>query len=296
MQRKKGSSVRQRGFILILVTACLFGLGVVLAKILGEAFNPIVVSWLSLFCGGIVVSLSQLLRHKPLVPHLNRTAWIDVVLLAGVGTALPLVCVVEGMAQTSAITGNFLLQAQGPATLIMAVFLLKEKIFWRQIVGMLLLLIGSLLVIVRDLHGPLQIQGGQGDLLVLVAAVSLGFSYIPSKRLVKHGDALQIIILRLFIGSLILLPFLPFQHYILVVPLTISLVGWLILYIVSNFGLAYIFQQMGLGYLQAWESAALMQTLPLFGTIFALVLLRESLTLLQIIGGIVILLGGFLLM
>src|SRR5579859_7546849 len=103
VKRKKDSSVRQRGFILILLTSCLFGLGVVLAKILGEAFNPIVVSWLSLFCGGIVVSLSQLLRRKPLLPRLDRTAWIDVVLLAGIGTALPLVCVVEGMAQTSAI-------------------------------------------------------------------------------------------------------------------------------------------------------------------------------------------------
>ena len=288
--------MRQRGFILILLTSCLFGLGVVLAKILGEAFNPIVVSWLSLFCGGIVVSLSQFLRRKPLLPRLDRTAWIDVVLLAGIGTALPLVCVVEGMAQTSAITGNFLLQAQGPAALILAVFLLKEKMLWRQIAGMFLLLIGSLLVIVRDLHGPLQIQGGQGDLLVLIAAVSLGFSYIPSKRLVKHGDALQIIILRLFIGSFVLLPFLPFQHYILLVPLTVALVGWLVLYIISNFGLAYIFQQMGLGYLQAWESAALMQTLPLFGTIFALLLLHESLTLLQVIGGCIILLGGFLVM
>ena len=288
--------MRQRGFILILITASLFGLGTVLAKILGEAFNPFVVSWLSLFSGGIVVSLCQMIRRKPLLPRLKRSAWIDALLLGGIGTALPLVCVVQGMAQTSAITGNFLLQAQGPAALIMAMFLLKEKIFWRQVAGMLLLLIGSLLVIVRDFHGPLQIQGGQGDLLVLLAALSLGFSYIPSKRLVKHGDALQIIILRLFIGSFVLLPFLPFQHYILLVPLTAALVGWLILYIISNFGLAYIFQQMGLGILQAWESAALMQTLPLFGTVFALILLHESLTFLQVIGGAIILIGGFLVM
>jgi drug/metabolite transporter (DMT)-like permease len=282
--------------VLILITSSLFGLGTVLAKLLGEAFNPFFVSWLSLFCGGIIVSVSQLLRHKPIWPRLNRVAWIDVILLGSVGTALPLVCVVEGMAQTSAITGNFLLQAQGPAAIILAMLFLKEKMVWRQVAGMALLLIGSLLVIVRDLSGPLRIQGGQGDLLVLLAALGLGFSYIPGKRLVKSGDALQIILLRLFVGSLFLLPFLPFQHFLLLVPLTASLLGWLILYIVTNFGLGYIFQQIGLGLLQAWESAALMQTLPLFGTLCALLLLHESFTPLQMIGGGIILLGGLLVL
>lgn len=289
--------MRRRGFLFISIAAAMFGLGTVLAKLLGEAFNPFFVSWLSLLCGGIVVSASQLVRRKPLLPHLTRTSWIDMLLLASLGTAMPLLCVVTGLAQTSAITGNFLLQSQGLAAIILAVLFLKEKMVWKQVAGMALLIIGSLLVIVRDLHGgSLQIQGGQGDLLVLLAAVGLGFAYIPSKRLVKHGDALQIILLRLFIGSLFLLPFLPFQTTILLVPLTIALIGWLGLYIVTSFGLGYIFQQMGLSLLQAWESAALMQTLPLFGTVFALLLLHESLTPLQIIGGCVILLGGFLVM
>jgi len=275
----------------------MFGLGTVLAKLLGEAFNPFFVSWLSLLCGGFIVAACQLVRRKPLLPQLTRSSWIDMLLLASIGTAMPLLCVVTGMAQTSAITGNFLLQSQGLAAIILAVLFLKEKMVWKQVGGMALLIIGSLLVIVRDLHGgSLQIQGGQGDLLVLLAAVGLGFSYIPSKRLVKYGDALQIILMRLFVGSLFLLPFLPFQTTILLVPLTIALIGWLGLYIVTSFGMGYIFQQMGLGLLQAWESAALMQTLPLFGTVFALLLLHESLTPLQIVGGCVILLGGFLVM
>lgn len=286
--------MRQRGFLFISIASAMFGLGTVLAKILGEAFNPFFVSWLSLLCGGMLVSACQLARRKPLLPRLTRSSWIDLLLLASIGTAMPLLCVVEGMAQASAITGNFLLQAQGPAAIILAMLFLREKMVWKQIAGIALLIIGSLLVIVRDLHGPLQIQGGQGDLLVLLAAVGLGFSYIPSKRLAKYGDALQIILLRLFVGSLLILPFVPFQTYILLVPLTIALIGWLALYIVSSFGLGYLFQQMGLERLQAWESAALMQTLPLFGTAFALLILHESLTPLQIVGGCIVLLGGLL--
>jgi drug/metabolite transporter (DMT)-like permease len=271
----------------------MFGLGTVLAKLLGESFNPFVVSWFSLFCGGLCISAAQLVRRKPLLPRLTRSGWIDLILLGGIGTAMPLLCVIVGLAQTSAITGNFLLQAQGPAAIFLAMLFLKEKMSWRQVAGIALLIVGSLLVIVRDVSGPIQIQGGQGDLLVLLAAFGLGFSYIPSKRLTDQGDPWQIILLRLFVGSVLILPFLPFQTTILLVPLTASLVVVLVIYIITSFGLGYLFQQVGLSLLQAWEAAALMQTLPLFGTAFALLILHESLTPLQMIGGAVILLGGF---
>lgn len=287
--------MRLRGFIFTLITACMFGLGSVLAKVLGEAFNPFFVSWLALLCGGLCVSTCQLIRRKPLLPRMTRTSWFDLLLFASIGTALPLVCVVVGMAQTSAITGSFLLQLQGPAAIFCAMLFLKEKMTWKQVGGIALLLVGSLLVIFHDLHNPFHVMGGQGDLFVVVAALGLGFSYIPGKRLTERGDVWQIILLRLFVGSFLLMPLLAFQTNVLFVSLSWSLIGVLVLYIVTNFGVGYILQQAGLGLLQAWEVAAIMQTLPLFSTIFAMLLLHDSLTLLQIFGGCVILIGGFLL-
>lgn len=288
--------MRLRGYIFTLTTACMFGLGAVLAKVVGEAFNPFFVSWLSLMCGGCCIAACQLLRRKPLLPRMTRAIWIDLLLFASIGTALPLVCVVMGLATTSAITGSFLLQLQGPAAIVCALFFLKEKMAWKQVGGIVLLLVGSLLVILRDLRGPLQVIGGQGDLLVIVAALGIGFSYIPGKRLTEHGDALQIILLRLFTGSFLLLPLLAWQTTMLMAPLSWPLIGALALYIVSNFGVGYFLQQAGLGLLQAWESAAIMQTLPLFSTLFAVLLLHEFLTPLQVVGGGIILLGGLLVL
>lgn len=287
--------MRLRGSLLSLLTACLFGLGAVLAKPLGEAFQPFFVSWLALFGGGLCIAACQLLRRKPLLTRMKRSSWVDMFLFASIGTALPLVCVIVGLPRTGAITGSFLLQLQAPAALLFAVILLKEKIAWKQLAGIVLLMVGSLLVILRDLNGPLQISGNQGDLFVLAAAIAIGFSYIPGKRLTVQGDAFQINLLRLFVGSLVLLPFLPFQTNVLLAPLTWSVIGVLVVYIVANFGMAYILLQVSLDLLQAWEASAIMQTLPLFSTIFAVLLLHESLTLLQLIGGGIILLGGFLI-
>jgi drug/metabolite transporter (DMT)-like permease len=286
--------MRLRGLLFTLTTACLFGLGAVLAKPIGEAFPPFFVSWLALLGGGLCVSACQVLRRKPLLPRMTRGSWGDLLLFASIGTALPLVCIIVGLPQTGAITGSFLLQLQAPAALLFALIFLEEKIVWKQLAGIAVLLVGSLLVILRDLHGPLQIRGGHGDLFVLIAAVGIGFSYIPGKRLSEHGDALQINLLRLFVGSCLLLPFLAVQANVLLVPLSWSLIGVLVLYIVANFGVGYILLQAGLGLLQAWEASAILQTMPLFSTVFALLLLHESLTLLQITGGCIILVGGFL--
>jgi len=288
--------MRLRGLLLTLATSCLFGLGAVLAKILGEGFQPFFVSWLALSGGGLCILICQLLRRKPLLPPaMTRASWIDIFLFASIGTALPLVCIIIGLPQTGAITGSFLLQLQSPATLIFALLFLKERMRGKQLAGMLLLFVGSLLVIWRAPGSSLQFSGGWGALLVIIAAVGIGFSYIPAKRLTKYGDALQMNLLRLLVGSALFLPLLPFQTPVMLAPLTLSLVGALVLYSVANFGLGYIFLQAGIGLLQAWEASAIMQTLPLFSTVFAILLLHESLTLLQIIGGCIILVGGFLL-
>ena len=287
--------MRLRGLLFTLTAACLFGLGAVLAKPLGETFQPFFVSWLALLGGGLCVCACQVLRRKPLLPRMTRASWGDLLLFASIGTALPLVCIIVGLPQTGAITGSFLLQLQAPAALLFALLFLKEKIVWKQLAGIALLLVGSLLVILRGLHGPLQISGDHGDLFVLIAAVGIGFSYIPGKRLSERGDALQINLLRLFVGSCLLLPFfLAFQANALLTPLSWSLIGVLALYIVANFGIGYILLQAGLGLLQAWEASAILQSLPLFSTVFAVLLLHESLAPLQFIGGCVILAGGFL--
>lgn len=287
--------MRLRGFLCMLATACMFGLGAVLAKLLGEAFTPFFVSWLALLGGGLCVLACQLLRRQPLLPRLTRAGWVDMLLSASIGTALPLVCVIVGLPRAGAITGSFLLQLQSLAALGFALLILKEKMTWKQVAGGALLLVGSLLVILRSLHGPLTISGGTGDLFVLAGAVGIGFSYIPGKRLTTFGDTFQINLLRLFAASFFLLPLLAVQANGMIVPFSWTVIGVLIIYIVTNFGLGYVLMQVGLGLLQAWEASAITQALPLFSTIFALLLLHESLTLLQIIGGCIILAGGFLL-
>jgi drug/metabolite transporter (DMT)-like permease len=290
-----------RGIGYAFAASLMFGLGAVLAKVLGGGIDATVVAVLSLAFGGLLLTGSLLLAGTPIYPALlalKRGDWLDIFLLACPGTAIPLLLIVAGFTRTSALEGGFILQLNGVAALIFAVLLLGERIHLKQGIGTLLLLLGSTLVIFKGAQGVNWQSGGLGDLLILLGAIGLGFGFIPAKRLSERINTLSLTAVRLLLGACSLLPVLIFQlstgsHTLLWQP-TPTIWLALAVYVVTNFCLGYLSQQEGLRLLKAWEMAAITQTVPLFSTAFALLLLHDTITLMQIGGGAIALLGGII--
>ncbi len=290
-----------RGIGYAFAASLMFGLGAVLAKLVGSEIDATIVAFLNLAVGGLLLAGCLALSGTSLfrvLPTLKRVDWINLFLLACLGTALPLLLIVTGFARTSALEGGFLLQLNGVAALFFAVLLLRERMRLKQGAGILLLLFGSALVIFKGMQGVAWGSGGLGDLLILAGAVGLGFGFIPAKRLTQRIDTLALTVIRLLLGACILLPIMIFQllvagHSLLWHP-TLTTLWVLPIYIITNFCLGYLSQQEGLGLLKAWEMAAIMQTVPLFSTLFAVLLLHDSMTLVQVGGGLLALLGGII--
>ncbi len=288
-----------RGIGYAFAASLMFGLGAVLAKLVGGEIDATIVAFLDLAVGGLLVAGVLLLTGAPLLKTLRvlkRADWINLLLLSFVGTTLPLLLIVGGFARTSALEGGFILQLNGVAALIFAVLLLGERFRLKQSFGILLLLVGSILVVFKGEQGVSWGSGGIGDLMILIGAIGLGFGFIPAKRLSQRVDTLPLTAWRLLLGACTLLPVVAFEllfaaHSLLWQP-TLTTLWALPLYIVTNFCLGYLSQQEGLRLLKAWEMAAIMQTIPLFSTMFALLLLHNTLTIVQVAGGLMALLGG----
>jgi drug/metabolite transporter (DMT)-like permease len=288
-----------RGTGYALTASFMFGLGVVLAKFLSGEIDAALVAFLCLAFGGLLLSIVLLFTGNPLFQKLSalkRGDWINLFLLSCIGTALPLLFIVAGFTHASALEGGFLLQLNGVAALIFAVLLLGERIRLRQSLGILLLLLGSTLVVIKGTQGGIRESGGLGDLFILAGAIGLGFGFIPAKRLSERIETLQLTALRLLLGAATLLPFVAFQLIVethsLVWKPSFNTLWVLSLYILTSFCLGYLSQQAGFRLLKAWEMAAMMQTVPLFSTIFALLLLHDTITPVQAIGGFLAVLGG----
>lgn len=289
-----------RGIAYAFAASLLFGLGAVLAQLLGKEIDATVVAILALGMGGLLLVLGLMFTRAPVFKVLQafkRHNWIDLLLLSTLGTALPLILIVAGFARTSALEGGFLLQLNGVAALIFAVLLLRERIRLKQSAGIALLLLGGALVVLKGTQGIAWGRNGLGDALIVAGAIGIGFGFIPAKRLSQHIDALPLTATRLLLGACTLLPLLALQiliggHSLQWQPSVTTLWVVLPIYIISNFCCAYLAQQAGFRLLKAWEMAAIMQTIPLFSTISALLLLHDSLTPIQAAGGVLAILGG----
>jgi drug/metabolite transporter (DMT)-like permease len=292
--------MRLRGIGYAIIASLLFGLGAVLVQLLGKQIDATVVAFLNLSIGGLLVALIVFVTRAPLFKALRgfrRRDWLDLFLLAFLGTSLPLLVIVAGFARTSALVGGFLLQFNGIAGLCFAFILLGERIRLKQGIGTLLLLIGGVLVVLKGTQA-ITLGSGLGDLLVLLGSTGIGFSFIPAKRLSTRIASMPLVAIRLLLGAVTLLPILAFQFIaggaqsIQWHPTLTTLLIVLPMYIVANFCLGYIIQQEGLRYLHAWEMSAIGQTVPLFATIFALLILHDSMTIIQALGGLLAILGG----
>jgi drug/metabolite transporter (DMT)-like permease len=291
-----------RGTGYALIASLMFGFGVVLAKILSGEIDAVLVAFLSLSIGGLLLTTYLLFKGNSIFHNLstlNRVDWINILLLSCIGTALPLLFIVAGFTHTSALEGGFIIQLNGIAALIFALLLLQERFRLRQGLGILLLLVGSMLVVLKGSQGGVDWNSGSlGNLLIFAGAIGLGFGFIPAKRLSEHVETLQLTALRLLLGAATLLPIVAFQilfqpQSLLWQPTFTSL--WALpLYIITSFCLGYLSQQAGFRLLKAWEMATIMQTVPLFSTIFAVLLLHDIITPLQAVGGFLAVLGGII--
>ena len=208
------------------------------------------------------------------------------------GTALPLVLVIAGFSMTSAVVGGVLIQAQGPAAVLLAAIVLRERPSLAQLIGIGIIILGGVLVVVQP---NLSFQADAlGVALVLAGAVGYGFALIPAKRLAGKVDTLQVSALRFLIGVIFVAPLLYFQPTLMTGSVSWETVAIFALYVLTSYCAGYILQQDGLRFLKAWEAAATLETLPVFAALFAVLFLHETVAPLQIAGVLAVIVGGII--
>jgi drug/metabolite transporter (DMT)-like permease len=231
--------------------------------------------------------------RRPLLPPASRAIWGNLLVLGVLGTALPLVLVIAGFSMTSAVVSGVLIQAQGPAAVLLAALMLRERPSLAQLIGIAIIILGGVLVVVRP---DLSFQADAlGVALVLAGAVGYGFALIPAKRLAGKVDTLQVSALRFLIGVIFVAPLLYFQPTLMTGAISWETIAIFAFYVLTSYCAGYILQQDGLRFLKAWEAAATLQTLPVFAALFAVLFLHETVAPLQIAGVLAVIVGGIII-
>lgn len=202
-----------------------------------------------------------------------------------------------GLLSTQATTTAWIITSTPIFIALLGFVILKERLAWYQVAGIILATFGVLLVVTKGQLSSLTAGefGTPGDFLVLISAMNWAvFSTLSRSGLKKHPSTLMMFYVmsfgRLFTSVLFFAGSEVRQIF------SIHLDGWMAIAFLGVLcsGVAYIFWYEALKVLPVAQTGAFLYLEPFITVIVAAFLIRERILLATLIGGITILVGVWL--
>jgi drug/metabolite transporter (DMT)-like permease len=285
--------VNRDAIALALISALLFGASTPAAKALLGAVDPAILAGL-LYCGaGIGVGLLRRLRGRlfsnsgPTEVTLSRKdwPWLFGAIVAG-GIIGPILLMI-GLARTEASAASLLLTFEGVATALIAWFIFRENFDRRIAIGMGCLVAGALIL---SWSRQPSLPAVLGPMAIVGACIAWGLDNNLTRK-VSLADPLQIVELKGLIAGPVnlVLGFIAGGHLPdLLSLLAAGLIGFL------GYGVSLALFVLALRHLGTARTGAYFSTAPFFGSIVAIVFLREPLTLQLFMAGLLMSVGVWL--
>lgn len=218
-----------------------------------------------------------------------------IVAAAFFGVAFNMLTFFKGLSYTSPIMGAVLMVTTPIIVLVLSALLIKEKMKWRRIAGIILGLIGTVTLI---LYGKSLVNAPNamlGNFLVFVNAVSYAFYLIIVKKLMDKYNAFTFVKWIYTFGFLMVLPFGYSEFDAInwaILPIDVL---WKISFVVvfSTF-LTYLLNLVSMRELKPTTVAVFIYLQPLFATVFAVSRGKDDIDIVKIISALLIFTGVYL--
>jgi len=262
----------RKPILYILISAFLFGLSSPLAKLLLKDISPITLAgllYLGAFLGLFVYSLvAKKNAQEAKARRLEKRdlPWLFGAILAG-GVIAP-VCQMIGLNLISGFSVSLLLNLEGAATAVIAVFFFRENTGKRLWVALLLMTVAGVLLSWNPGQNKFRIAG---PLLILLAVVCWGIDNNLTRQ-ISDKNPIQITWIKGLVGGTISLGIALIMGK--PIPLNFTLVFALLLGALS-YGISLVFFIKALAGLGSSRTGAFFSLGPFVGALAAIVLLRE---------------------
>ncbi len=293
MSLRPSSKTATSSWLLLIISNALFATSYIAAKFLLQNLSVFIT--LALRIGIAALALLPLLIVKRQSLHLSRRDLPQLALLVLAGFVINQLLEYAGLALSTAADVALLVTSESIFTALLSCWLLGEQ--FKRTTGIALVLgsLGMYLIIEQGLIPHLPSGGGAlrilGDLLVIVGLISESYYTVRGKALLAKYPPF-LITAAVLVGSLVFwIPVaswqvLSFGWHPLDFPSWLSLI-WLA---VMATALAYLLWFQGLTRIEGSKASSTLFIQPLIGTILAVILLHEQLTIITIVGGVLI--GG----
>lgn len=196
-----------------------------------------------------------------------------------------------GVQMTSASNAALIVASFPAITALLEFFLYRSKPSLQKILGIFLAITGVAILTQIKVDG--SNQSFWGNLILLGAGIVWACYNFVTKDITSKYSAMTITSYQMTVGTLCFIPFLLWEDEAWKMPNVISITSLLFLSIGCSVA-AFILYNYGLKKLSASASVSLMNLVPVLGIVFSVFLLKEIVTLTQVIGGAVVIIGVIL--
>jgi len=248
--------------------------------------GPLTLAGLRYFLAALVL-LPWLVRHRAEVVSLPRSLWLRLALMGLCAYTVANGAFNWGLRYLPATTVSFLMSFNPLLVLGAALLWLKEYPSRRQIIGLVIALVGSAIFFASGLKP----DGVMGLLIVLVGLVAFSAFGVMGREVARERQVSTILLTGLPLamgGACLLLIGLPLEGLPHMTVTAWGLVLWLA---VVNTAVAYMLYNHALIVLTALEMNILLNLTPLVTALWAWFLLQERLTWIEGVGMLVAVVG-----
>jgi len=278
-----------------LFAVTVWGASFVATKIALQYGSPTTVVWLRFAMGVLILGFAVGLSKQFSLPQ--GKDWGYFALLGFLGITFHQWLQSTGLVTAQATTTGWIIASTPIFMAMLGLLVLREYLVWYQIAGIILAAFGVLLVVTRGELAAVSTGqfGTPGDFLVLISAPNWAvFSALSRSGLKKHSSTLMMFYVMSFgwLFTSILFFFRSGINEISSIPWD----GWMAITFlgVCCSGIAYIFWYDALKVLPVAQTGAFLYLEPIITVFVAALVLGENILLASLVGGIIILIGVWL--
>ena len=244
---------------------------------------------------GSVVFFWLLFVLKPSKAGIQKKDIPLFVICALTGVVFNQILFVKGLSLTSAIHASLLALVTPILIIFIAAWLLKERLTWLKITGIVLGIGGAVILILMKDVSYTATNIVLGDVLVVVNAISYAFYFVLVKPLMRRYSAIHIIRWVFTIGMLFMLPY-GWNSFIETDWQSFQFIHWFALVFIISAAtfLAYLFNIFGVSVIGASATGSYIYTQPVFTAIIAIIFTGETLDWLKMLAAALIFGGVYL--
>lgn len=269
-----------------------WGASFIATKYLLDELTPEAIISMRLILAIILLSLIALYTKKDFTINLKSHLWI---LLLALIAVFHLWIQITGLKFTTAANTGWIIGTAPIFMALLGLIFFKEKLTAIKIAGIVLAMIGLLLLVGKGDITNIDLIKNKGDLLVLSSSFTWGIYSMVNKKVSLNYSPMMTILYLFIMMAVIIIPF-NFNPKTFNAVVHLSTIGWISIFFLGLLcsGAAYVIWAYSLRDMESAKVGAFLYFEPFVTVISAWLFLKEEITLLMLLSGLIITAGVFL--